>query len=91
MAISSTYAKHIDLIVTSTNPGQIIEFGKDIALQVYGKIQAGGVVGKYIYENRYRLHGWWRVVNSGGHPVADDEAISLLKAEGHTIHNGTIK
>lgn len=89
-SITKTHANQIDRIVCSIKWGQIIEFGKDIGLPVFGKTAAGATVGKYIFENRHRLPGWWRVVNSGSHPVADDEAISRLKSEGHKFHNGKI-
>jgi len=88
--ITNTHANQIDGIVSSTKRGQIIEFGRDIGLPVFGNTAAGAVAGGYIFENRDRLPGWWRVVNSGGHPVADDEAISRLKSEGHTLRNGKI-
>lgn len=90
MKISIANANKIDSIVSNTKWGQIIEFGKNIGLPVFGKTAAGATVGKYIFENRHRLPGWWRVVNSGSHPVADDEAIFRLKSEGHKLHNGKI-
>jgi alkylated DNA nucleotide flippase Atl1 len=87
--ISQEHANQIDNMVVNTKPGELLEFGQ-IAHAVFGNTASGGKVGEYIFENRHRLPGWWRVTNSGGHPPADDEAIILLKQEGHQIRNGII-
>lgn len=89
MKITDSHARQIDDLVTNTKSGELLEFG-DIGLIAFGKKATGGIVGAYIFENRKRLSGWWRIVNWDGHPVADEEAISLLKAEGHQIRNGSI-
>ena len=62
MKITETHASHIDELVTNSKPGELLEFG-DIGLIVFGKKGAGGIVGGYIFDNRHRLPGWWRVVN----------------------------
>lgn len=87
--ITETHANQIDELIINSKPSELLEFG-DIGLIVFGKKCAGGIVGGYIFDNRHRLPGWWRVVNWDGHPVADEEAISHLKAEGHQIRNGSI-
>ena len=87
--INETHARLIDELVNNTKPGELLEFG-DIGFMVFGKKRAGGTVGGYIFENRQRLSGWWRVVNWSGHPVADEDAINLLISEGHQLRNGGI-
>jgi len=87
--ITNNHANEIDELVTSTLSGELTEFG-DISLAVFGNTAAGGKVGEYIYENRHRLSGWWRVVNFDGHPVADAEALTLLANEGHIVRNGVV-
>ena len=87
--ITETHASQIDELVTNSKPGELLEFG-DIGLIVFGKKGAGGIVGGYIFDNRHRLPGWWRVVNWSGHPVADVNAITYLSSEGHQLRNGSI-
>jgi alkylated DNA nucleotide flippase Atl1 len=87
--ITQENATMIDSIVAKIKHGELLEFG-DIANDVFGNRAAGGVVGEYIFQNRNKLCNWPRVVNSGGHPVADEEALKQLKDEGHQIRNGSI-
>jgi alkylated DNA nucleotide flippase Atl1 len=87
--LTQLHASQIDTYVLGIGRGQTAEFG-DIGLAVFGNRYAGGAVGGYVYRNRFRLNGWWRVVNRGNHPVADDVAIRNLKAEGHSLVNGVL-
>ncbi len=87
--ITKTHANQIDELVINSKPGELLEFG-DIGLIVFGKKGVGGIVGRYIFDNRGRLPGWWRIVNRSGHPVADVDAITQLSCEGHQLRNGSI-
>ena len=88
--MSENDTKNIDTIITNLKPGEIITF-KEISETIFHNKHWSSAIGRYIHKQREREnYPYWRVVNSGNHPVADRKAISELENEGHKIENGRI-
>ncbi|MDR2572540.1 MAG: hypothetical protein LBD23_19920 [Oscillospiraceae bacterium] len=91
MSFKPTPANESKIIAEATRltESELTTFG-DIAKIVFNNTDSAGIVGDVVYRNRYKIPYWYRIVNKGYHPVADEIAIRKLKEEGYVIHNGQI-